>query len=252
MSVDTQAATQDKETRRRGDKEIGRRNGLLHSLSPRLLVSLSRLWYSTLWSACWPISLVWFRYRYTGGHHVPKAGPVLLVANHQSHLDPVLVGLACPRQLKYLARHDLFFWPFSWWIRALGAVPIDRKRGALGGIKTTLKLLDQREAVLVFPEGSRTPDGRLHPLLPGFCLLARRSGATVVPLAISGAYDAMPRGSVFPRPCSISLAFAPRIDCTEYQRLSDEQLTQLVESRITHLLKHGTRGAKPNSSLRPH
>ena len=90
----------------------------------------------------------------------PRPGRCLLVANHQSHLDPVLVGLACPRQLKYLARHDLFFWPFSWWIRALGAVPIDRKRGVVGGMKTTLKLLQQNEAVLVFPEGSRTYDGQ--------------------------------------------------------------------------------------------
>jgi 1-acyl-sn-glycerol-3-phosphate acyltransferase len=173
------------------------------------------------------------------------------VANHQSHLDPVLVGLACPRQLKYLARHDLFFWPFSWWIRALGAVPIDRKRGALGGIKTTLKLLEEREAVLVFPEGSRTPDGRLHALLAGFCLLARRSGATVVPLAIRGAYDSMPRGRLFPRPCSIVLAFAPPIDRSEYQHLSDEQLTRLVESRITHLLKHGAIAPAANNSQQP-
>ena len=128
----------------------------------------------------------------------PPTGRCLLVSNHQSHLDPVLVGLACPRQLKYLARHDLFFWPFSWWIRALGAVPIDRKRGAVGGMKTTLKLLKQNEAVLVFPEGSRTYDGQLQPLRPGFCLLARRSGATIVPVAIQGAYAAMPRGSTFP------------------------------------------------------
>jgi 1-acyl-sn-glycerol-3-phosphate acyltransferase len=176
---------------------------------------------------------------------------VLLVANHQSHLDPVLVGIACPRQLKYLARHDLFFWPFSWWIRALGAVPIDRQRGALGGIKTTLKLLHEREAVLVFPEGSRTPDGQLHPLLSGFCLLARRSGATVVPLAICGAYDSMPRGSVFPRPCPIALAFAPPIRRSDYQHLSDEQLTHLVESRITHLLKTGAARLSPNNSRPP-
>jgi 1-acyl-sn-glycerol-3-phosphate acyltransferase len=177
---------------------------------------------------------------------------VLLVANHQSHLDPVLVGLACPRQLKYLARHDLFFWPFSWWIRALGAVPIDRKRGALGGIKTTLRLLAEREAVLVFPEGSRTRDGRLHALLPGFCLLARRSGATIVPLAINGAYDSMPRGSLVPRPSPITLAFAPAIHRGEYQQLTDEQLTRLVESQITHLLKHGASTRSPNKTRPPH
>jgi 1-acyl-sn-glycerol-3-phosphate acyltransferase len=195
--------------------------------------------------------MIWFRFRYTGAPHVPKAGPVLLVANHQSHLDPVLVGIACPRQLKYLARHDLFFWPFSWWIRALGAVPIDRQRGALGGIKTTLKLLQSREAVLVFPEGSRTPDGRLHPLLPGFCLLARRGRATVVPVAICGAYESMPRGSIFARPRPITLDFAPPIRPGEFQHLSDAQLTQLVEARITHLFKRPTTTENPNHNVQP-
>jgi 1-acyl-sn-glycerol-3-phosphate acyltransferase len=167
---------------------------------------------------------------------VPTSGAVLLVSNHQSHLDPVLVGLACPRRLKYLARHDLFFWPFSWWIRALGAVPIDRKRGAVGGMKTTLKLLQQNEAVLVFPEGSRTFDGQLQPLRPGFCLLARRSGAAIVPIAIQGAFAAMPRGSTLPRPCPITLAFSPAISKAEWEGLSDDQLVQLLESRIRQLI----------------
>jgi 1-acyl-sn-glycerol-3-phosphate acyltransferase len=197
---------------------------------------LARLWYATLWCPCWAISQVWFRYRYFGRTNVPTSGPVLLVANHQSHLDPVLVGLACPRQLKYLARHDLFFWPFSWWIRALGAVPIDRKRGVVGGMKTTLKLLDQNEAVLVFPEGSRTYDGELSTFRPGFCLLARRSGATIVPVAVQGAFASMPRGSNFPRPYPISLAFSSAISNVQWERLTDQQLVQLVESRINELV----------------
>ena len=229
----------DRETRRRDEEK---RTVVVHrvSMSHPLLVSLSgfaaRLWYATLWCPCWAISQVWFAYRYFGRTNVPTDGPVLLVSNHQSHLDPVLVGLACPRRLKYLARHDLFFWPFSWWIRALGAVPIDRTRGAVGGMKTTLKLLQQNEAVLVFPEGSRTFDGRLGPLRPGFCLLARRSGASIVPVAIQGAYAAMPRGNTFPRPCPITLAFSPAISHVEWKHLSDEQLVQLVESRINQLV----------------
>jgi 1-acyl-sn-glycerol-3-phosphate acyltransferase len=174
---------------------------------------------------------MWFRYKYAGKANVPISGPVLLVSNHQSHLDPVLIGLACPRQLKYLARVGLFFWPFSWWIRALGAVSIDRE-SALAGIKTTLKLLKNGDAVVVFPEGSRTPDGKLHPLLPGFCVLARRSGATIVPVAIEGAFNALPRGSAFPRPARIRLAFGPPIAQQQAAGLTDELLTQLVSERI--------------------
>ncbi len=192
----------------------------------------SWFWYAMLWCPCYAISQVWFRFKFNGKGYVPVEGPVLLVANHQSNLDPVLVGIACPRQLKYLARVGLFFWPFSLWIRSLGAVPIDRERGALSGIRTTLELLKQKNAVLVFPEGSRTENGQLDVMLPGFCLLARRSGATIVPVGIVGAFEALPRGAVYPRPHAIRLAFGPPISKQQATELSDAQLTALVEVRI--------------------
>jgi 1-acyl-sn-glycerol-3-phosphate acyltransferase len=169
---------------------------------------------------------------------VPLQGPVLIVANHQSNLDPVLIGLACPRQLKYFARVGLFFWPFSWWIRALGAVPIDRTK-AIGGMKTTLKLLKQGDAVVLFPEGSRTYDGTMSEMLPGFCMLARRSGATIVPAAIDGAFDALPRGSAIPRLADITLVICPPITPREINAMSDEQLTKQVADRIRRVLQCG-------------
>jgi 1-acyl-sn-glycerol-3-phosphate acyltransferase len=197
----------------------------------------ARLWYAMLWGPCYAISQVWFRYRFSGKGSVPITGPVLLVSNHQSHLDPVLVGLACPRQLKFLARQGLFFWPFSWWIRALGAVPIDRNRGSFGGIRTTVKLLKEGEAVVVFPEGSRTPDGKMRPLLPGFCLLARRSGATIVPVAINGAFAAMPRGSFLVRPHRIVLAFGRPIRPDDCRRLTDKEVVELTTQEIVRALR---------------
>ena len=199
--------------------------------------AVSRFWYALLWGPCWAISQVWFRYSYAGRGNVPMTGPVLLVANHQSNLDPVIVGIACPRQLKYLARIGLFFWPFSVWIRSLGAVPIDRDKGSIAGIKTTLRLLNEGNAVLVFPEGSRTPDGKLHEMLPGFCLLARRSGATIVPIGIRGAYDAMPRGSAFVRPRRIRLVFSQPIFQQQYGSWSDAQLTAYVTDRIAEAMR---------------
>jgi 1-acyl-sn-glycerol-3-phosphate acyltransferase len=187
------------------------------------------------------LSKALFRFRYAGKPNVPIEGPVLIVSNHQSNLDPVLIGLACPRQLKYFARVGLFFWPFSWWIRALGAVPIDRAN-AIGGIKTTLKLLKQGEAVVVFPEGSRTHDGKMNPMLPGFCMLARRGGATIVPVAIDGAFNALPRGSALPRLAEITLVICPKITPNEIATMSDEELTRLVETRIRTALSRGVYG----------
>jgi 1-acyl-sn-glycerol-3-phosphate acyltransferase len=157
---------------------------------------------------------------------------VLLASNHQSYLDPLLISIACSRQLRALARHQLFFWPLSWVIRTLGAVPIDRERGAMGGIKAALKILRDGDALIVFPEGTRTPHGKLQPLHPGFCMLARRSGATIVPVTINGAFAAMPRGSVFPRPTTVTLTFNAPITRDQYQDLGDEQLVDVVRQRI--------------------
>jgi 1-acyl-sn-glycerol-3-phosphate acyltransferase len=207
------------------------------------------LWYAILWCPCFAISQVLFRYRFSGTSRVPVTGPVLIVSNHQSNLDPVIVGLACPRQLKYLARQGLFFFPFNLWIRALGAVAIDRERGALAGIRATLELLKQGNAVLVFPEGSRTEDGQLHEMLPGFCLLARRSGATIVPAALDGAFQALPRGSFIVRPHPIGVSIGAPITPRQYEQLSDQQLTELVTSRIAQALVEARRELSPGPSV---
>lgn len=195
------------------------------------------LWYALLWCVCWVVSEVWFRYRYTGRACVPAKGPVLLVANHQSYLDPVLVGIASPRQTGALARHNLFVWPLGWLIRSLGAVPVDRAKGGLAGFKATISMLRQGKTVLVFPEGTRTSDGKLQPFQPGFCLLARRSGATIVPVAINGAFAAMPRGSSFPRPTSIRASFCQPISPQQADEFPDEQLVELVFQRIRDALR---------------
>jgi len=192
---------------------------------------LARVWYVLCWIVCWAICKALFRFEYSGGGQVPMSGPLLVVSNHQSHLDPVLIGVACPRQVGALARASLFFWPLGWLIRSLGAVPVERG-SATAGIRAILGMLKAGEAMIVFPEGTRTSDGQLRPLQSGFCAIARRSGAAIVPTTIDGAFAAFPRGKMLPRLRMIRLTFQPALGADAIAQLTDDELVALVESQI--------------------
>ncbi len=164
------------------------------------------------------------------------SGPVLLLCNHQSHLDPVLVAVSCRRQIGAMARKSLFFWPLGGLIRSIGAFPVDLEGSGLGGLRTTLKLLKQQKAILIFPEGTRTFDGKLQPLMPGFSALARRTEAVLVPLAIEGAYEAYPRGYFLPRPYRITVRYGKPIFPQEIADCNEKELVERVSTCITTLL----------------
>ena len=168
-----------------------------------------------------------------GRHHIPASGPVLVCANHQSYFDPVMVGLTCNRRLNYLARKSLFrFGPFRWLIEALGAIPIDREGVGLSGMKESLRRIKEGEMILIFPEGTRTPDGNVAPLQPGFVMLARRGGVALLPVGVDGAYNAWPRNSPLPRRSTIAVCVGEPIPAYEVEQLDDAQLIATVEQRI--------------------
>lgn len=149
-----------------------------------------------------------FRLEARGTEHVPSRGPVLLVSNHSSVLDPPLVGGVCPRQLTFLAKAELFAVPgFGRLIHALNARPVRREGADAAALRVALRALDQGAALLVFPEGTRGPEGRLREPKPGAALLAVLSGAPVVPVFVRGSGRAWPRGQRFPRPAKVRVAF---------------------------------------------
>jgi 1-acyl-sn-glycerol-3-phosphate acyltransferase len=146
------------------------------------------------------IGLTWgFNYRYEGRRNVPKTGPALLLANHQSFFDPSIVGCAARRHLCYLARKTLFRGWFGALIRRVNAVPVDQEGVAKEGLKTILEQLKVGQAVLVFPEGERTATGEVQPLKPGVLLLINRIDAPIIPIGIAGAFAALPKTRHWPK-----------------------------------------------------
>lgn len=154
---------------------------------------------------------LFFRLEARGREHVPREGALLLVSNHVSVLDPPLVGGAAPRKLYFLAKEELFRIPiFGRLIHAVNARPVRRDGSDSRALKSTLRLLGEGKAILIFPEGTRgRGDGRLGEGKPGAGMLAVMSGAAVVPVYVSGTDRALPRGATLPRPAKVRVRFGP-------------------------------------------
>jgi 1-acyl-sn-glycerol-3-phosphate acyltransferase len=162
----------------------------------------------------------YFGWRVFHRDRVPASGPVILASNHASFLDPPLIGSAATRAIHYLARDSLFRFPgFGWLLRSWNSVPVDRDRGGASGIKTMLALLESNAAIIVFPEGTRTMDGRLQPARSGVGLLVVKSGAPVVPVRVLGTYEAFGRHVRFPRPRQLTVHFG---ECLRFDALVTE------------------------------
>lgn len=192
-----------------------------------------RAWYGWLQITCRLLAVGVFRIRTGGREHIPQTGGALIVSNHQSQLDPVIAGVVFNRHLNYLARQTLFrFAPFRWLIQSLDAIPIDREGGGAAGLKETLRRLKRGNMVLIFPEGTRTPDGEIHRFRPGFATVATRAGVPIVPMAILGAYESFPRGAWFPRRAVLQVEVGAPITPVEIVALDERQLAAEAERRV--------------------
>jgi 1-acyl-sn-glycerol-3-phosphate acyltransferase len=198
--------------------------------SNRLTSFFKAAWYHFLRIPVWMAATLFLRARATGQSNIPKSGGVLIVANHQSHLDPPMIGTFSMRRMNYLARESLFkFAPFRWLINSLNAIPIDREGLGLNGIKETLKRLKAEQMVLIFPEGTRSRDGQMSALKPGFLALARRTNSVIMPVGLAGMYEAWPRQNKLPSLGTVNIHYGPVITQEQIQALDDEQLMAEVD-----------------------
>jgi len=203
---------------------------------PRGHSTFGRCLYSVLWIVSRALGVSMFGVRTRFAEPLPDCGGLIVLSSHQSHLDPLLLGLACDRRLSSLARSSLYtFKPFGFIITALDAVPIDRNASAVAAMKTVIKRLEDGAAVIIFPEGTRTATGRLGEIKSGFALIAKKAKVPIVPVAIVGAWECWPKTRLLPRPGRIRLEFGRVIRPEEIATLDDRTLVAECTQRLTEL-----------------
>ena len=196
-------------------------------------------WYLLGYSLSKALAKTFFRYRVTGAENMIEEGPCIIAANHCSFFDPPLVGVACKRAIHYLARKSLLDWPILGPIfPELNVIPVDRKNADRSALMGAIRVVRNGGAVLIFPEGTRSPDGNLQPAQPGIGMIVAKTGAPVVPVRITGAFGAMPRGGKLPKCVTISAKIGARIqfDCLpDSDRLRYQKTSQAVMDEIARL-----------------
>jgi 1-acyl-sn-glycerol-3-phosphate acyltransferase len=147
----------------------------------------------------WLYFKIFHRFEITGADNIPVIGSFILASNHASYFDPPALGCKLPRNLHYFARDTLFFWPLGFLIRNLNSIPVNRSQLDIATLKRVLKVLQSGDPLLVFPEGTRSPDGQIHSGKKGIGLLLAKSQSDVLPARIRGGNKVLGKGMMFPR-----------------------------------------------------
>lgn len=182
------------------------------------------------------------RWHVSGREHVPNTGGLLLIANHTSYSDPPIVGAACPRPVNFMAKAELFRIPLlAGFIRRTHAFPVSRGSPDRAALRRALRLLRQDRVLLIFPEGTRSPDGRLKEFETGAAFIALATQAQIIPVAILGADHLLPRGKPILLPAKLRVRFGPPLNLSPFHgqrptRQTLQQATDLMAAALRDLL----------------
>jgi 1-acyl-sn-glycerol-3-phosphate acyltransferase len=200
---------------------------------------LKNLWYQTWRVIFHTLFSAFFDIRVYGRENIPTDGPVLLICNHQSYLDPPLCGMAIKRPCGFMARDGLFKIPIIGpFITSVNSIPIysDNGGGNLKTFKSLINRLKQNNLVVIYPEGSRCYDGTITKFQNGFELIARKSKATIIPMAIEGAYKALPRGKAYINiGQEIKIAYGHPIPPESIKQMPREDFVTHIETAVKNL-----------------
>jgi 1-acyl-sn-glycerol-3-phosphate acyltransferase len=175
-----------------------------------------------------------FKLKVHGIENVPTTGGALLVANHQSYLDPVVVAVRLRRPVSYFAKSELFENPLlRWLITSLHAIPVRQGKGDHAAFRETIRRLDEGHILNFYPEGTRTSDGEIAPLEKGIALILRKAKVPVIPVAIEGSFQAWPNHQKVFRPGRISVLYGKPINFNE---MRSEEIMTTLDRTLRNLL----------------
>jgi 1-acyl-sn-glycerol-3-phosphate acyltransferase len=194
----------------------------------------SRMWKS-LQSLARILTTVLFDLKVYGRENVPRHGGALLLSNHQSYLDPILLGVQLDRPVSYMAKSELFeagrFLP--WLIRNLHAFPVKRGSGDVGAIKEAIARLHQGYILNMYPEGTRSEDGEIRQILPGVALVVRRAGVPIIPVVVDGSFHAWSRKQKMLRGYPVRVMYGPAMNV---QGLKSDEVLALIDRTLRDML----------------
>lgn len=161
---------------------------------------------------------------------VPETGACLICANHTSYYDPVVVAAFCNRPLTFMAKEELFSSPlFGGLIKSLGAFPVNRGANGFGAIKTTLSILKQQKATLIFPEGKRNRSGEKITPKAGAVMIAQRAKVPVIPVGICGNFRPFSRLKVaYGEPVTYEAYYGQKLEGAVLDQLADQLMDQIL------------------------
>ncbi len=178
---------------------------------------------------------MFFRGAVVGLDHLPRNGGFLVAANHASFIDPPMIGCQISRQIAYFARKTLWKGGFSsWWLDTVGTIPVDRDGGQdVSAIKRVLRALKEERGLILFPEGTRTPDGNLQAAKPGVGFIAIKTRVPVVPVRIFGSFEAFGKGRSLRLGTPVTIVFGAPIPPAAYDDpAAGKERAQVASERI--------------------
>jgi len=192
-----------------------------------------------------PVLKVVYRPEVRGADRVPEHGPVILAPNHRAAVDTTVLALVSPRRVRFLGKAEYFTGRglrgrlMAAFLTALGFVPVERgnAKAGLAALESGRKVLEEGGVFGIYPEGTRSLDGRLHRGHTGVGSLALATGATVVPVALTGTEKLLPKGKLLPRRAKVAVEFGEPLDFSRYDGLeSSPAIRRAVTDEVMYAI----------------